>query len=568
MRMRERIVPARGRRQAEKRSPLHPTGRRQARPVVRALRQNRINPDTQGEGEPMKKRTMYIRAQRKKQPKVFKTTNLLCLVLLLLLLIAGVARAQGYSSQIKELEKELYELKLQGGDLFAEDAYNLAEKNISSAQKALDKGNTAEIESMLRTAKGAMAEAARVTDQSREFFADALEARADCEPVQAALTHSPKAWLKGESLFRKAVRARDKGKTAEAKALAKEAEVYFREAELYAIQMVITQDARITIHDAKKIGAEKFAPRTLALAEEYVEKTFDAVEKDRYDREGSSSLASEALYQAQWAFYIAKWAQDHRKQKDGYEVTWIEIDSAMTRIGREVNYRPYFDQGLEPPTDGIIEQIGGLFYEVRRLEGMNDSLFTLVDSLRMALDLANAELASWRKQYGELESEFASEMEQKRLAEEIRKEQQMRIKRLRELLSEQEADILIDGRDIIIRLIGLQFASGKDEIPTDTYSLMGRVITALEEFPDKRVDVEGHTDSRGGQKANQKLSERRAHSVRDYLISNSKTINPRRVTAIGHGESKPIATNETREGRGKNRRLEIIVKNVVRSVSE
>jgi outer membrane protein OmpA-like peptidoglycan-associated protein len=489
-------------------------------------------------------------------------------VLLLLWIIAGAARAQGYSSQIQDLEAELYQLRLKGGDLFAQEDYNLAQKSLRSAQKDLDKSKTAEIESLLATARDAMQRAATKTAESRDFFADALEARADCEPVQAALTHSPKAWMKGESAFRKAIQARKKGKTVEAKALADEAETWFREAELYAIQMVITQDARITIHDAKKIKAEKFAPRTLALAEEYVEKTFDAVEKDRYDREGSGSLASEALYQAQWAFYISKWARDHRKEKDGYELTWVEIDSAMTRIGREVNYRPYFDQGLEPPTEGILNRIGGLFFEVRRLEAMSDSLFSVVDSLRMALGVANAELANWRQQYGELEMEFAAEMEQKRLAEEIRREQQMRIKRLRELLSEREADILIDGRDIIIRLIGLQFASGKDEIPVDTYDLMSRVIVALEEFPDKRVDVEGHTDSRGGQKANQKLSERRAHSVRDYIISNSQSISPRMVTAIGHGESKPIATNETREGRGKNRRLEIIMKNVVRSVSE
>ncbi|MEM0933684.1 MAG: OmpA family protein, partial [Bacteroidota bacterium] len=67
--------------------------------------------------------------------------------------------------------------------------------------------------------------------------------------------------------------------------------------------------------------------------------------------------------------------------------------------------------------------------------------------------------------------------------------------------------------------------------------------------------VEGHTDSVGSAKTNQRLSESRANSVRDFLVD--KGIGADRLTAIGYGEDKPIATNNTRSGRAQNRRVEI-----------
>ena len=81
------------------------------------------------------------------------------------------------------------------------------------------------------------------------------------------------------------------------------------------------------------------------------------------------------------------------------------------------------------------------------------------------------------------------------------------------------------------------------------------IIQILNEYPTAKFTVEGHTDSVGSDKLNQKLSEERANSVRDFLID--KGIDAGRLTAIGYGESKPIATNNTRAGRAQNRRVEI-----------
>lgn len=74
----------------------------------------------------------------------------------------------------------------------------------------------------------------------------------------------------------------------------------------------------------------------------------------------------------------------------------------------------------------------------------------------------------------------------------------------------------------------------------------------------ERIDIAGHTDSTGSAEYNKKLSMRRANAVKNYLIE--KGIDPRVMTTIGYGEEKPIASNATREGRAKNRRVEITLR--------
>ena len=81
------------------------------------------------------------------------------------------------------------------------------------------------------------------------------------------------------------------------------------------------------------------------------------------------------------------------------------------------------------------------------------------------------------------------------------------------------------------------------------------VVQTMKQHPEVRATVEGHTDSVGSEAYNQRLSERRANAVRDYLVAHG--IDASRITTRGYGKTKPIASNKTAEGRAKNRRVEI-----------
>jgi len=104
----------------------------------------------------------------------------------------------------------------------------------------------------------------------------------------------------------------------------------------------------------------------------------------------------------------------------------------------------------------------------------------------------------------------------------------------------------------------LLFDTGKATLKPETAPVFVNIIKILSEYPTANFTVEGHTDSVGSAKFNQSLSEKRADSVRDFLIKEG--IVAGRLTAIGYGEDKPIATNNTKAGRKQNRRVEINLK--------
>ncbi|MBP2831173.1 OmpA family protein [Aquimarina sp. U1-2] len=99
------------------------------------------------------------------------------------------------------------------------------------------------------------------------------------------------------------------------------------------------------------------------------------------------------------------------------------------------------------------------------------------------------------------------------------------------------------------------FDLGKSTIKAESTKVLNDIIAILKEYPTAKFTVEGHTDSSGSNKLNQRLSDSRANSVKNWLVENG--IDQFRLSAVGYGEDRPIATNKTRAGRAKNRRVEI-----------
>ena len=113
------------------------------------------------------------------------------------------------------------------------------------------------------------------------------------------------------------------------------------------------------------------------------------------------------------------------------------------------------------------------------------------------------------------------------------------------------------ARGVIINLPDILFASGRSRLVPLAREVLSRVAGILLATPDYRLSVEGHTDSSGGANYNQRLSERRAEAVRNYLIESGLSADL--MTSLGHGEARPITQNRTPAGRRKNRRVEIVI---------
>jgi chemotaxis protein MotB len=107
------------------------------------------------------------------------------------------------------------------------------------------------------------------------------------------------------------------------------------------------------------------------------------------------------------------------------------------------------------------------------------------------------------------------------------------------------------------------YDSGKAKLRSEAYPILDKVARILtENVPEHNIGIEGHTDNEpikySGWKSNWELSTGRALSVLHYLVD-EKGISPHRVSAIGYGEYRPVASNETKEGRQMNRRVEIVI---------
>jgi outer membrane protein OmpA-like peptidoglycan-associated protein len=114
-------------------------------------------------------------------------------------------------------------------------------------------------------------------------------------------------------------------------------------------------------------------------------------------------------------------------------------------------------------------------------------------------------------------------------------------------------------RGLIVTLGDVLFMTGRADLQSGAAGNLGKLVTFLNKYPDRAVVIEGYTDSVGSEDSNQRLSERRADSVKSYLTEQG--VSPIRLSASGKGESDPVANNDSSSGRQQNRRVEVIITN-------
>jgi len=145
--------------------------------------------------------------------------------------------------------------------------------------------------------------------------------------------------------------------------------------------------------------------------------------------------------------------------------------------------------------------------------------------------------------------------------------------RLGQEINDKQVKLQMMEKGLVITVVGdLLFDSGKAKIRQEAYPLLDKVATVLKDnMANFNIGIEGYTDNvpikHSGWKSNWELSTARSLSVLHFLV-NDKGVSPERLSAIGFGEYRPVDTNETREGRKLNRRVEIVIQPKVTKVKE
>jgi outer membrane protein OmpA-like peptidoglycan-associated protein len=121
-----------------------------------------------------------------------------------------------------------------------------------------------------------------------------------------------------------------------------------------------------------------------------------------------------------------------------------------------------------------------------------------------------------------------------------------------------DAEVVRVGEGIVIEFNSkILFGFDQSGLTTDARTNLDKLLTILQKYPDTNIEVQGHTDSKGTTRYNQKLSEERASTVSYYLSGNGVTTS--RLTIIGFGETLPRYTNDTDDGQSQNRRVDFII---------
>jgi chemotaxis protein MotB len=174
-----------------------------------------------------------------------------------------------------------------------------------------------------------------------------------------------------------------------------------------------------------------------------------------------------------------------------------------------------------------------------------------IDALAGEIDSLNARLEK-------LQSEKEEEMSELERAKKVLE------KKLRQEIDDKSVRLEMAERGLaIVFLTEVLFDSGKAEIKQAAFTALDKIVSVLKEnVEDRNIGIEGHTDNEpikhSNWKSNWELSTARATSVLHYLVD-TKGINPKRVSATGYGEYRPVASNNTIEGRRQNRRVEIVI---------
>ncbi|MBT8135559.1 MAG: OmpA family protein, partial [Gammaproteobacteria bacterium] len=261
----------------------------------------------------------------------------------------------------------------------------------------------------------------------------------------------------------------------------------------------------------------------------------------------------QAQYEARHALFLANEVKESRKE--GVESFILAGELPLQQIAGLADLTVSFDEGYQPATRSILEYIR----ELQQQQRTNEQ--ELYDRARQIAAL-EAQLDSLETRLGGIsEQRQALEVELERQAKE-----RAQFARIENMFNEDDADVLRDGSDIIIRMVGTSFPVGKATIEPHAYGLLTTLMEAIRVFPDAMVTIEGHTDAYGGDAINMKLSQERADAVRAYLRANMN-IADAQIAAVGYGETRPIANNETKEGRARNRRIDIVLHTKARSGS-
>ncbi|MGW8309552.1 MAG: OmpA family protein [Thiogranum sp.] len=451
-----------------------------------------------------------------------------CFALLLTTILAGCATGPkltqeqilAQNEQIAKLDKGLKEAAAQGVDNLAPDGYASARAQLDTALEEAGADRAASANSAATEGLQTLATANQHADVSRDVLREVIEARNKALQAGANSIY-PERLADLDEEFHKVANLIERDRITEAKDRRPDLITGYGQLELATLKKGTVEGAQAAIKDAKNKGAPKYAPKTFERAEDEMKLAESVLEANRAETERANTHAKRAKYLAEQSIWATELIKDFDRRDYTLEDAVIWYQSQLTEVAAPLNEPLPFN---EPNRNVIL-------------------------SLRQSIE----DLMKQRDDTAAQRSKYEQELS-------LTDEQRAAIDKVLALFTPAEATVYQQRQNVLISAHGFHFPSGGSEIGTNDFTLMNKIIQAVNTFPESQLEISGNTDSTGSAAVNQKLSLARAESVAKFLVDVGN-IEASRITVDGYGAEKPVASNETPEGRAANRRVDILIRN-------
>ncbi|GAB4387365.1 MAG: hypothetical protein Kow0025_00500 [Thermodesulfovibrionales bacterium] len=488
------------------------------------------------------------------------------------------------AEQVSALDSDMVAARRNQINVLAPASFARAEGFLQEARRGLGQGE--EISKILENVaygKSHLKKAQEIATVAKSALPEVIEAREDARAAGA--TAFAEDYPKAEEKFLDLTRAIENDNLNWARQNKGRVVSAFRDLELRAIKEQTLGEVRRLIEQAEREGARKVAPDILADAKAELQAVDAFISENPYEKEAMLKKADAALFNAQRMLQIMRESENFRAMKPVDIAVWVE--DRFHRMSGKLSSQDLRNEPLATQADAIaasiealaadrgfmVDQVKGLQNEAEATRQRHEEEMAALKRQHaaqvdeMTKRIASLEGKGKEEQAAKLRLEEEKRATEARLAaEKAAVEQRLAAERqfnqlyneVQTYFGKDEAEVYKQGNQLVIRLRAMQFPVGKAIIMPDNYSLLSKVQRSIRSFRDPEVVVEGHTDSTGAAAFNEVLSQQRADAVRQYLVANG-TLPSERISSIGYGSVRPLASNETAEGRAINRRIDVVI---------
>jgi outer membrane protein OmpA-like peptidoglycan-associated protein len=430
-------------------------------------------------------------------------------------------------------------------ELLAPETFARALEVYAGAEEDFARGRSIE---RIRVALDQTTELANAATEAAESatvtLASLIKTRDDATAASAA-TFAAELWTGAEETFDAAARRLESGDIRGARGRAEEAEALYRDAELTAIKAQYLSQTRALLAQAEQLRVPRYAPKTFARAQELLTQAETELNANRYDTDLPRSLAQQANYEARHAIFLAEQIISMDESELSQEDVILRYEEPLTQIAAAADKVAALDNGTDP----VVAELVAYIEELRENS----------QQAQLDFETSRTRIAELDEEIRNLDTQLGG-VSQERVALVQRLEAEARIRdqftSIEQIFTREEARVSREENAIVIRLVGLTFGTGSAAVAPTHRPLLEKVQQAAAVFPRAQIVIEGHTDSYGSDETNMRLSQQRAEAVSMYLAS-ELGVPSFRMSAVGYGETRPIANNETAQGRERNRRIDV-----------